>query len=259
MTSIPVLFVAHGAPTLATDRAKGAQLSRWAESLPGPKAILAVSAHWERTPPATGTEHTRDLVYDFSGFPRALYELEYAAPGAPELAAEVRDALEGQGIGTGRDPERGWDHGVWVPLLHLYPAADIPLLQLALPSGFTPRQIYALGQALAEFRHRGVLIMTSGVLVHNLRTIDYREREPTPEWARAFDAWCARCLEAGDHDALMDFEHAAPDFKRAHPTPEHFIPVLVAAGAASVDKAAVSFPVEGFEFGSLSRRCVQFG
>lgn len=259
MTSIPVIFVAHGAPTLATNPVKGADLARWARSLPDPKAILAVSAHWEQTPPSTGAEETRELVYDFSGFPRELYQLKYPAPGAPELAAEVREALTGAGIKPGSDPARGWDHGVWVPLLHLFPDAGIPVLQLSLPSGFSPKQIYAVGQTLAEFRHRDVLIMASGVLVHNLGTVDYHEREPAPEWARKFDAWCARCLEGEDHQALMDFERTSPGFRQAHPSPEHFTPVLVAAGAAGVDHAPATFPVEGFEYGSLSRRCVQFG
>ena len=259
MTSMPVVFVAHGAPTLAMDPVKGADLARWRKSLPRPKAILAVSAHWEQTPPCTGTEDTRELIYDFSGFPRALYALKYPAPGAPDLAAKTRQILQGHGIETVREPGRGWDHGVWVPLLHLYPEADIPLLQLALPSDFSAERIYALGGALAPLRKRGVLILASGVLVHNLRAIDYREREPTPAWAVAFDQWCARCLEDQDHEALIDFERASPDFRQAHPTPEHFTPVLVAAGAAGADGAPARFPIEGFEYGSLSRRCVQFG
>ena len=259
MTSMPVVFVAHGAPTLATDPVKGRDLARWASTLPRPRAIVVVSAHWAQTPPCTGTEDTRELIYDFSGFPSELYALEYPAPGAPDLAAELRETLQDHGIGTGRDAARGWDHGVWVPLLHLYPKADIPLLQLALPGGFPADQIYAVGRALASLRHQGVLIMASGVLVHNLGTIDYREREPTPIWALEFDRWCARCLEEQDHRALIDFERASPGFRQAHPTAEHFTPILVAAGAASVDGAPVSFPVEGFEYGSLSRRCAQFG
>jgi 4,5-DOPA dioxygenase extradiol len=259
MTSMPVVFAAHGAPTLATDPVKGGDLARWATALPRPKAILAVSAHWEQTPPGTGAEDTRELIYDFYGFPRELYALQYRAPGAPELAARVREVLSGHGIEAGRDIHRGWDHGVWVPLLHLYPQADIPLLQLALPGEFPADQIYALGRALAPLRDHGVLILASGVLVHNLGTIDYREREPTPPWALEFDGWCARCLEDGNHQALMDVERVSPGFRQAHPTPEHFTPILVAAGAASVDGAPASFPVEGFEYGSLSRRCVQFG
>jgi 4,5-DOPA dioxygenase extradiol len=259
MTSMPIIFVAHGAPTLATDPVKGADLVLWAERLPKPKAILAVSAHWEQTPPSTGSEVTQDLVYDFYGFPPELYTLKYPAPGAPDLAVEVRSALETQGTETGSEPRQGWDHGVWIPLLHLFPDAEIPLLQLSLPSDFEPEKIYALGRALAELRHRGVLIMASGVLVHNLRTIDYHEREPTPKWAQDFDQWCTRCLEDEDHQALMDFERASPSFNQAHPTAEHFTPVLVAAGAASVDSAPVTFPITGFEYGSLSRRCAQFG
>ncbi len=257
MTTMPVVFVAHGAPTLATDPVKGAELARWGASLPTPDAILVVSAHWEQTPPHTGAEDTRELIYDFYGFPKALYALKYTAPGAPELAAEVRELLDGSG--AGRAADRGWDHGVWVPLLHLFPAAKTPVLQLSLPSGFAPQEIYALGHALAALRHRGVLIMASGVLVHNLRTIDYHEREPVPEWARNFDTWCARCLEEEDHQALMNFHRASPGFDQAHPTPEHFTPILVAAGAAGVDHAPATFPVTGFEYGSLSRRCVQFG
>jgi 4,5-DOPA dioxygenase extradiol len=259
MTSMPIIFVAHGAPTLATNPVKGADLVRWAKRLPKPKAILAVSAHWEQTPPSTGTEDTRDLVYDFYGFPPELYALQYRAPGSPNLAAEVRDRLESQGTEVGSERERGWDHGVWVPLLHLFPHAEIPVLQLSLPSRFAPHEIYALGGALADLRHRGVLIMASGVLVHNLRTIDYHEREPTPKWAQDFDRWCARCLEDEDHQTLMDFERASPRFRQAHPTAEHFTPVLIAAGAASVDAAPATFPVTGFEYASLSRRCVQFG
>lgn len=256
---MPVIFVAHGAPTLATDHRKGADLRRWSARLPVPEGILAVSAHWEHTPVRTGTEWTRDLIYDFSGFPQELYELRYPAPGAPGLAADVRRTLQSRGIDAAPEPARGWDHGVWVPLMHLYPEASVPLLQLALPSRQPPREIYALGRALAELRHRGVLIMASGVLVHNLATIDFHERGTAPDWAQAFDQWCVRCLEQGDHDALMDFERWSPGFETAHPTPEHFLPILVAAGAASADALPVTFPVEGFEYGSLSRRCVQFG
>ncbi len=258
MTSMPVIFVAHGAPTLATDPVKGADLAAWAKSLPKPNAIVAVSAHWEQAPPCTGAEDSRALIYDFSGFPEALYTLEYPAPGAPDLAAEVRALLQSRGS-AGRDPQRGWDHGVWVPLLHLYPEADIPLLQLSLPSAFSPQQIYTVGEALAPLRQRGVLIMASGVLVHNLRTIDYHEREATPKWALDFDQWCARCLENDEHESLMDYEHASPGFRQSHPTPEHFTPILVAAGAAGVDRSPATFPVTGFEYGTLSRRCVQFG
>lgn len=259
MTELPILFVAHGAPTLALDRQKGAELSRWAGQLPRPTAILVVSAHWEQSPALTGTETSRELVYDFYGFSPELYRLTYAAPGAPELAVEVRALISRQGQQSGSDTDRGWDHGVWVPLLHMYPEADIPVLQLSLPSDLGAQAIYGLGQALAPLRRRGVLMVASGVLVHNLSTIDYHERQPTPEWALAFDAWVTDTLQNSDHDALIGFERHAPDFRHSHPTPEHFTPLLVAAGAAGVDRLSPSFPVTGFEYGSLSRRCVQFG
>lgn len=259
MDEMPVIFVAHGAPTLALDDQKGAGLSNWARSLPGPSAILAVSAHWEQTPASTGAEDTRELIYDFHGFPSKLYQLEYAAPGAPDLAADVRALLAANGHGTHSAADRGWDHGVWVPLIHMFSRADVPLLQLSLPSEAGAEAIFRLGEAIAPLRRRGVLIMASGVLVHNLSTIDYREREPTPQWARGFDDWVADALERGDHDALIGYERRAPDFHRSHPTPEHFTPLLVAAGAASVDGLRPGFPVTGFEYASLSRRCVQFG
>jgi 4,5-DOPA dioxygenase extradiol len=259
VSELPVIFVAHGAPTLAADPDKGAELTRWASAIPLPTAILSVSAHWEQAPAHTGTEETRELIYDFSGFPPELYRLRYAAPGAPALAEEVRETLRGYGLATASAPQRGWDHGVWVPLLHLYPSAEIPVLQLSLPSGSGPQEIYDMGRALAPLRRRGVLLMASGVLVHNLRTVDYSEQAATPQWARAFDAWCVDRLVDGDHRALIEHQQAAPEFRRAHPTAEHFTPLLVAAGAASVEDLPVGFPVAGFEYGSLSRRCVQFG
>lgn len=259
MNELPVIFVAHGAPTLALDKDKGAALARWARSLPKPRAIVAVSAHWEQAPPATGTERTAKLIYDFYGFPPELYRLDYPAPGATDVAAEVRQLLDAAGRESATQPERGLDHGVWVPLVHMYPAADVPVLQLSLPSDAGAEAIYALGQALAPLRRRGVLIMASGVLVHNLSTIDYREREPTPPWALEFDAWVAARIAAGDHAALINHAQAAPEFRRSHPTPEHFTPLLVAAGAAAPDQLPASFPVTGFEYASLSRRCVQFG
>lgn len=259
MDKPPVIFVAHGAPTLALDPNKGKDLSRWAAGFARPSAIVAVSAHWEHDPAMTGTEENRELIYDFYGFPAELYRLQYAAPGAPELAAEVRTLLKRSGQPVGADPARGFDHGVWVPLIHMYPEAEIPMLQLSLPSGAGARAIHDLGRALAPLRDRGVLVMASGVLVHNLSTIDYREREPTPDWAVEFDAWVTGRLENDDHDSLIDYERCAPDFRQSHPTPEHFTPLLVAAGAASVGGLEPRFPITGFEFGSLSRRCVQFG
>lgn len=258
MGFMPVAFVAHGAPTLATDARKGRELREWAAAMPKPRAILAASAHWQRSPPGLGTPSTRELIYDFHGFPEPLYRLRYPAPGAPGLADEVRGLLDAQGIAWSEQPDRGLDHGVWVPLLHMYPEADVPVLQIAQPAASSTREFVELGRALAPLRERGVLILASGNLTHNLRALDWSGHAPAPGWARAFDDWCRRTLVDGDLEGLLAYRTGAPDASRAHPTAEHFTPLLIAAGAASVHWRSVIFPIEGFEYGSLSRRCVQF-
>ncbi|NIR31811.1 MAG: dioxygenase [Gammaproteobacteria bacterium] len=255
---MPVAFVAHGAPTLASDATKGAQLSAWAASMPKPRAILVASAHWQQSPPCLGTQRTRELIYDFYGFPEALYRLRYPAPGSPELAAEVKGLLDEQGMAWSEEPARGLDHGVWVPLLHMWPDADVPVLQISQPATTAAGEFFALGCALAPLRERGVLILGSGNLTHNLRRLDWQGRASPPEWARAFDDWCRRTLTEFDADALLAYRTRAPQAGEAHPTDEHFTPLLIAAGAASTHRRSVLFPVEGFEYGSLSRRCVQF-
>lgn len=258
MHSMPVAFVAHGAPTLATDQEKGAELRRWTASMPTPRAVLVISAHWSRSPVGIGTVTNRELIYDFYGFPAPLYRLRYPAPGAPELAAAVEARLRTQGIGCEREPTRGLDHGAWVPLLHMYPEAEVPVLQISQPAAAPAQSYLQLGQALAPLRNEGVLILASGVLVHNLRQLDFSGELPPPAWAREFDGWCRDALTRFDVGSLLDYREQAPAFSQAHPSDEHFTPLLVAVGAAQ-DTPRVSFPIEGFEFGSLSRRCVQFG
>lgn len=256
---MPVGFVAHGAPTLAVDARKGADLQRWAAEMPRPGAILVISAHWENAPVTIGTTRTRELMYDFYGFPRELYEIRYDAPGAPELAARIESMLAATpSVGPIAREDRPLDHGVWVPLLHMAPDASVPVLQLSMPSRLGPTALFELGRALAPLRDEGVLILGSGNLVHNLRQLDWRGNT-TPSWAEEFDQWSRDIVAAGDLDSLVDYRNKAPGLRIAHPTEEHFQPVLVAAGAASIDGAPASFPVEGFEFGSISRRCVQFG
>jgi len=256
---MPVAFVAHGAPTLALDQAKGAELQRWALSMPRPRAIAVVSAHWEHSPPCLGTLETRELVYDFYGFPEALYRLRYPCPGAPELAREVASLLEAHGLECAHAPGRGLDHGAWVPLLHMYPEADLPVLQIAQPRSPAPRAFFELGRALAPLRERGVLILASGNLTHNLGALDWSGNGPVPAWALAFDRWCQHTLADGDLEALLAYRERAPEWRRAHPSEEHLTPLLAAAGAAATGPREVRFPVAGFEYGSLSRRCVQFG
>lgn len=253
-TRMPVGYVGHGAPTLAIDPGKGGDLTRWAEGMPEPRAILVISAHWEDTPAIAGTTRIRELMYDFYGFPDELYELEYESPGAPELLERLSGLIPG-GV---QQEDRPLDHGVWVPLLHMAPGADIPVLQLSLPSRRGVGGLFEVGRRLAPLRDAGVFILGSGNVVHNLRRLG-REAGPTPNWAVEFDRWAAEVLDRQDFDALIDYRNASPGLRLAHPTEEHFQPLLVAAGAASVDGGPTSFPVEGFEYGSISRRCVQFG
>lgn len=250
---MPVGFVSHGAPPLALDHEKGRDLRRWADALPRPAAVLVVSAHWDHTPVRVGTASTRPLLYDFGGFPDELRRLEYPAPGAPELATRVAERLD-----AGRDDDRPWDHGVWVPLLHMYPDADVPVLQVSLPGRLPARELLELGARLAPLRDEGVLVLGSGGAVHNLRELDWRDESPPPAWATDFEQWATAALRAGDLDRLASFRDV-PSSRLAHPTPEHFQPLLVAAGAASRGTHDASFPVEGFEYGSLSRLAVQLG
>lgn len=259
MGVMPVIFVAHGAPMLALEPDKGAELTRWGATLPHPRAILAISAHWERDEPTLGTLDHAELFYDFSGFPESLYRLRYPAPGARELAQRVSQLLAPTLGAVAQRPERRLDHGVWVPLRWLFPEAQIPIVQLSLPKGDQPDAAWRLGQLLAPLRGEEVLIVTSGVLVHNLGHLDWRRDAPVPQWAQDFDNWCMQALLDWDIAALRNYRVVAPQAKLVHPTPEHFTPLLVAVGAADAGPHEVQFPISGFEYGSISRRCIQFG
>lgn len=175
---MPVGFVGHGAPTLAIDPGKGGDLTRWAEQMPQPRAILVISAHWQDTPATAGTTRIQDLIYDFYGFPDALYNIEYRSPGAPDLIKRLASLIPG-GIA---EEDRGLDHGVWVPLLHMAPRADTPVLQLSLPSQLGAKGLFELGRKLAALRNEGIFILGSGNIVHNLRRLQ-RGLGPAPSWA----------------------------------------------------------------------------
>ena len=253
--TFPTGFVGHGAPTNAVNPQRGATWRAWAEALPVPAAILSISAHYEQAPPSLGATTVAPLIYDFWGFPDPLYHIEYNAPGAPDVADQVERLLSSH-TDVVRAEDRGLDHGTWVPLLHMYPSADIPVLQLSLPWTDDPAKMFELGQKLSPLRDQGVFILGSGNLVHNLRAADWSSG-PTPEWASEFDHWLSEVLLADRDDDLQAYRRN-PLAGICHPTQEHFVPLLVAAGAATVHDA-VSFPVEDFEYGSLSMRSVQFG
>ena len=251
---MPVLFIAHGAPPLLDDAGWIGELAAWGKALPRPRAIAVVSAHWESRPLTIGAVRPLPLIYDFYGFPERFYRLQYPSPGAPELAPRIQDLLAEQRIPCVEAPERGLDHGTYIPLLCMYPEADIPVLQISLPSE-SPAELLAVGRALAPLRREGVLLIGSGFLTHNLRALGLRE---TPAWAFDFDAWSADVLARHDVDALADYRHKAPGVRESLPTHEHFVPVLVAAGAAA--QSSVRFPISGFWLGgAMTRRSVQFG
>ena len=254
---MPVVFLAHGSPFLLDNKPWMAELAAWAGRLPRPRAILMISAHWEQRPLTLGAVHRAPLVYDFYDFPDRYYEVTYPAPGAPELAERVVQLLSPtQPLAFA--PERGLDHGAYIPLIPMYPDADIPVLQVSLPS-LVPVTLFAVGQALAPLRNEGVLIVGSGFLSHNLRMLDPRPGVPTPRWATDFDAWTADVLARQDVDALLDYRAKAPAIHLALPTHEHFVPVLVSQGAALAAAGPVTFPITGYEGATLTKRSVQYG
>jgi 4,5-DOPA dioxygenase extradiol len=253
---MPAIFAAHGAPILLDDELWVGELAAWSGVLPRPKSVLMVSAHWEEFPATLGATRPVPLVYDFSGFPEKYYRMRYPCPGAPALAARVRELLGSKGIDCADDPARGLDHGAYVPLLAMYPAADTPVLQMSMPR-LDPAELFALGRALAPLRDEGVLVFGSGFLTHNMA---YAFRPGIPPWARAFDDWAADALARFDVEALIDFQTRAPAARTALPTWEHFAPLLVAAGAATEERPPVTFPITGFWMdGAFTKRSVQFG
>lgn len=256
---MPTLFLSHGAPPLADDPLWTAELARWATEIPKPSSVLVVSAHWESAPLMVGATTTVPLYYDFYGFPRRYYEVEYPAPGAPELAEAVAGLVAGPGRPLYQDPDRGLDHGAYVPLAEMYPEADVPVLQISMPT-LDPSELFELGRTLAPLRDEGVLILGSGFSTHNLSVVDMTRGPdyPPPTWSTEFDAWLAETLAAGELDDLLDFEHTAPAASLAHPRTEHFAPLFVALGAAADELEENRTTIDGFWYG-LSKRSVQIG
>ena len=254
---MPAIFLAHGSPFLLDDSEWVTQLKGWADALPRPSSVLMLSAHWEQKPVTLGATRTAPLVYDFYGFPAHYYDVRYPAPGAPDLARRVR-ALLSETQPVAEEPERGLDHGAYVPLIAMYPNADVPVLQVSLPT-LDPATLFELGRALAPLRDEGVLIVGSGFLTHNLRAWDRSPHPVTPSWASEFDAWAADVIARQDVDRLLDYRNQAPGVRLALPTHEHIVPSVVAVGTAADEPGPVSFPITGFYGGSMTKRSVQFG
>jgi 4,5-DOPA dioxygenase extradiol len=256
----PVLFVAHGSPTFGLDAGEyGNALSRFPERTPRPAAIVVVSAHWEAPWPIRVTAAARPhLIYDFGGFPRALYELKYPAPGSPPLSEEVVRLLSEAGLPAEPDPRRGWDHGVWIPLRLLYPGADVPVVEVSLPIPRDPETVLRMGAALAPLRPRNVLLLGSGGIVHNLglARLD-RPDGRVDDWARQFDDWVRERVERRERDELARYRERAPHADLAVPASEHFDPLLFALGAAEESDAAEEVS-SGFQFSNLSLTSLAF-
>lgn len=254
MAGLPVAFVSHGAPLSLEDSAWVENLGRWGKSLGEVRSILVVSAHWVTKSLKMGPLRPVPLIYDFWGFPDRFYRMTYGSPTAPDLGDRLSSL-----IGTGKllsDPDRGLDHGMWVPLRGMFPEARIPVLGLSLPD-LSPQGLYHLGQLLAPLRHEGVLLLSSGGMTHNLSELDPDRLSAPLPWASEFDQWMAKALVEKDIEALCQFESRAPYAHRSHPSTEHLAPLFVALGAAE-GYIRASFPVTGFQWGSLSLRSVQF-
>ena len=254
---LPSLFISHGSPMLALEPgASGPALARLASELPTPKAIVIVSAHWESRDLRVSSGEQPETWHDFGGFPAALFAVQYPAPGAPQLAAEVAKLLAADGLPATLDERRPFDHGVWVPLSLMYPRANIPVVQVSLPSQAGPELQTRIGHSLANLREQGVLLIGSGSITHNLRELDWHAGPESVEpWALAFRDWMIDKLTANDETALHDYRRQAPNAVRSHPSDEHLLPLYFARGAGG----AFSIAHQGFTLGALGMDIYRFG
>lgn len=259
ISRMPVLYLSHGAPPLADDPTWTAELASWSSDLPRPQNILMISAHWEEAPLALSATTKVPLVYDFWGFPQRYYEVKYDAPGAPALAADITKLLHAPGTPVHQDLSRGLDHGAYVPLVEMFPEAEIPVLQMSMPT-LDPRKLFEIGRKVAPLRHQGTLIVGSGFTTHNLRWFNPSAPSdaPAPTASSEFDAWASEAMASADIDSMLDFMVKAPAAHEAHPRTEHFAPLFVSLGAAfesgELENRSV---IDGFWYG-LSKRSWQF-
>ena len=253
---LPSLFISHGSPMLALQPgASGVALSQLAAGLPKPTAILLVSAHWESSELRVNGARQPATLHDFGGFPAPLYQIQYPAPGSPTLAAQVVELLAEAGLVAQIDPTRPLDHGAWVPLSLLYPQADIPVVQLSLPSRLGPALQNRIGRCLSVLRRQGVLLIGSGSITHNLGELDWHAGPQTiTPWAKDFRDWIVERLEQDDEAALLDYRRQAPHAQRNHPSDEHLLPLFFARAAGE----RFSLVHQGFTYGALGMDIYRF-
>ncbi|SEM52829.1 4,5-DOPA dioxygenase extradiol [Pseudoxanthomonas sp. GM95] len=257
-TRLPSLYISHGSPMTALDpKLVGVRLAELARDLPRPKAIVVASAHWLARAPLVGGHDQPETIHDFGNFPQALFELQYPAPGAPEVAQRVTRLLQAAGLNPHIDQQRGLDHGVWVPLRLLYPDADIPVVPVSIQPMAGPEHQLAVGRALAPLRDEGVLVIGSGSITHNLHDWrSYSEGKQAP-YVQPYIDWVERKLAAGDVAAMLDYRRQAPAAERAHPTDEHWQPIYVAMGAAGENFRATRIDA-GIDAGFLAMDIYRF-
>jgi len=253
-SKMPALYIGHGAPLLLDDSVWSGQLEKWGSELERPKAILIVSAHWESAPLSlSAVEPGVPLIYDFGGFDPKFYNLQYRAPVAPELAQRIAGMM---GESVTQQTRRGLDHGAYVPLLKMYPDADIPVLQMSIPT-HDPEKLFEIGRKLAPLRDEGVLIIGSGFLTHGLPFLrDWSINATPPGWSLEFDLWAKEVLERGAVDELMNYASLAPGMPYAHPTVEHFAPIFITLGTATNAEVAPDTKIDGYWLG-LAKRSFQ--
>ncbi|MGJ7518764.1 DODA-type extradiol aromatic ring-opening family dioxygenase [Pseudomonas baetica] len=253
----PSLYISHGSPMLALEPgASGPALARLAAEIPTPKAIVIVSAHWESHELLVSANPHPETWHDFGGFPRALFEVQYPAPGDPRLATEVVELLNAADLPARVDTQRPFDHGVWVPLSLMYPQADIPIVQVSLPTRGGPALQTRVGHALSTLRQHGVLLIGSGSITHNLRELDWHAGPESVEpWAQVFRDWMIEKLAANDDAALHDYRQQAPNAVRNHPSDEHLLPLYFARAAGG----DFSVAHQGFTLGALGMDIYRFG
>lgn len=251
--TLPALYLSHGAPPLLDDELWKSQLIEWASQIQKPKGILVISAHWENAPVAiSSTSANTPLIYDFGGFAPRFYNEKYATPDAAWLGSLVASVMPDHEP-LHQSANRGLDHGAWVPIKIMYPDADIPVIQLSLPT-HDPVKLIDLGRRLKPLRDHGILIVGSGFMTHGLPFLrEFRIDAPAPGWSTEFDIWAKEALDRGDLESLINYKNLAPGMPYAHPTVEHFTPLFVTLGAATDVEAAVAEKIDGYWMG-LSKR-----